>query len=84
MRDPLPVLGTMRRKTGKEAEMHIGDLWDRLGLLEDYQTTQVLADLFIRFEQRRQQCPDDPAAEAFFQILAGSMAHVQSCNVSRR
>lgn len=64
--------------------MRTGDLWDALGSLDDDQATQVLAHLFSRFEQRRQHCPDDPAAEAFFRNLEAIVAQVLSCNVGRR
>ncbi|MDR2549192.1 MAG: hypothetical protein LBD10_03185 [Desulfobulbus sp.] len=68
----------------KKTEMQTGDLWDALGSLADDQATQVLVHLFTRFEQRRQQSPDDPAAEAFFRMLAAVVENVQSCNVNRR
>ncbi|WP_310600293.1 hypothetical protein [Desulfobulbus sp.] len=67
-----------------KTEMQTGDLWDALGSLADDQATQVLAHLFTRFEQRWQQCPDDPAPEAFFRMLAVAVEHVQSCNINRR
>jgi hypothetical protein len=60
------------------------DLWEALGSLEDDQATQVLTQMFARFEQRREQHPADPAAESFFQALAVCIAQVQSCNVNRR
>jgi len=68
----------------KENEMQVGNLWDALGSLEDDQATQVLVHLFTRFEQRRQQNPDDPVAEAFFRMLAVTVESVQSCNLNRR
>ena len=64
--------------------MTSNDLWDALGSLEDDQATHVLAQLFARYEQRKGQCPDDPAAVAFFQNLAAILEQVQSCNVNRR
>jgi hypothetical protein len=64
--------------------MNSNDLWEALGTLEDDQATHVLTQLFARYEQRREQCPDDPAAAAFFQDLAAIMVQVQSCNVNRR
>jgi len=64
--------------------MNSNDLWDALGSLDDEQATQVLTQLFTRFEQRGEQYPDDPAAAAFFQTLAAILAQVQSCNANRR
>ena len=64
--------------------MQVGNLWDALGSLEDDQATQVLVHLFTRFEQRRQQSPDDPVAEAFIRVLAVTVESVQSCNLNRR
>lgn|GEM_PF-727669 len=65
-------------------EMSVFDLWDALGSLDGDQAIQVLSHLFTHFEKRGQQYPDDPAAEAFFKMLAVAMENVQSCNVSRR
>jgi len=64
--------------------MNSNDLWEALGSLEDDQAFQVLTQLFARYEQSREQHPDDPAVAAFFQHLAVIMAQVQSCNVNRR
>jgi hypothetical protein len=64
--------------------MDNNNLWDSLGSLEDDQAYQVLTQLFTRYEQRREQNPDDPAAASFFQNLAVIMAQVQSCNLNRR
>ena len=64
--------------------MNTTDLWEDLGSLADNQASQVLIQLFARYEQRREQNPADPAAESFFQSLTSIMAQVQSCNVSRR
>lgn len=64
--------------------MNSNDLWDALGSLEDDQAYQVLTQLFARYEQRREQYPDDPATDIFFQNLTAIMAQVQSCNVNRR
>jgi len=65
-------------------DMNSNDLWEALGSLEDDQAFQVLTQLFARYEQSREQYPDDPAVAAFFQHLAVIMAQVQSCNVNRR
>jgi len=64
--------------------MNSNDLWEALGSLEDDQALQVLTQLFARYEQRREQYPDDLESENFFQNLAVIMAQVQSCNVNRR
>lgn len=64
--------------------MNSNDLWDALGSLEDDQAYQVLTQLFVRYEQRREQYPDDPATVIFFQNLTAIMTQVQSCNVNRR
>lgn len=64
--------------------MNTNDLWEALGSMDDDQSFQVLTQLFARYEQRREQHPDDPEAEAFFQALSVILAQVQSCNVSRR
>lgn len=64
--------------------MNNNDLWESLGSLDDQQAYQVLTQLFARYEQHREQFPDDPAAASFFLHLTSIMAQVQSCNVSRR
>ena len=64
--------------------MNSNDLWETLGSLEDDQAFQVLTQMFARYEQRREQYPEDQATENFFQNLAIVMGQVQSCNVNRR
>lgn len=64
--------------------MNSNDLWEALGALDDDQAAQVLTQLFVRYDQRREQCPPDPASAVFFQDLAAIMAQVQSCNANRR
>jgi len=64
--------------------MNTTDLWESLGSLEDHQTSQVLMQMFARYEQRREQNPADPEAQSFFQALSVCIDQVQSCNVSRR
>ena len=64
--------------------MDTNDLWEALGSLEDDQPYQILIQLFARYEQRREQNPADPEADAFFQGLSVILAQVQSCNVNRR
>jgi hypothetical protein len=64
--------------------MNSNDLWEALGTLEEDQALQVLTQLFARYEQHREQYPDDLASENFFQHLAVIVAQVQSCNVNRR
>lgn len=64
--------------------MNTNDLWEALGSMDDDQSFQVLTQLFARYEHRREQHPDDPEAETFFQALSVILGQVQSCNVSRR
>jgi hypothetical protein len=73
-----------RTVKSKGRDMNNNDLWEVLGSLEDEQAYQVLTQLFARYEQRREQYPDDPTAKTFFQDLAVIMLQVQSCNVNRR
>lgn len=65
-------------------EININDLWETLGSLEEDQPFQVLVQMFARYEQRREQHPDDPEAQAFFQALGAILSQVQACNVNRR
>ena|GEM_PF-5217275 len=53
-KNPRRIRGRMRKRAGRQTDMHAGDLWDKLGSLADDQATQVLTHLFTRFEQRRQ------------------------------
>ncbi|WP_043769907.1 hypothetical protein [Desulfobulbus propionicus] len=68
----------------KNAEINTTDVWEMLGALEEDQPFQVLAQLFARYEQRRELHPDDPEAAIFFQTLRTILAQVQSCNLNRR
>jgi hypothetical protein len=65
-------------------EINTIDLWEALGSLEADQPFQVLAQLFARYEQRRELSADDDAARIFFQDLAAILEQVESCNVNRR
>ena len=64
--------------------MNTTDLWEALGSLEDDQAYQVLTQLFVRYEHRREQHPADPEVQSFFQALAVILAQVQACNLNRR
>ena len=79
---PLPILPQTSKMMA--TDMNSNDLWEALGSLEDDQAAQVLTQLFVRYDLRREQCPSDPAAALFFQDLAAIMSQVQSCNANRR
>ncbi|MGE4560469.1 MAG: hypothetical protein AB7E77_09725 [Desulfobulbus sp.] len=64
--------------------MNTTDLWEMLGDLEEGQSLEVLTQLFVRYEQRFRQNPQDPESSAFFRHLAAILAQVQSCNLNRR
>jgi hypothetical protein len=64
--------------------MNGNDLWDILGSLDNDEAHLILAELFARYEQRRERDPVDPEAEFFFQALESIISRIQSCNVNRR
>jgi len=64
--------GLRRKIAGKGNDMNSNDLWEALGSLEEDQALQVLTQLFARYEQRREQYPNDPASENFFKTWRSS------------
>jgi hypothetical protein len=60
------------------------DLWEALGALDESEATQVLTELFVRYEQRRHTHAGDHECAFFFTTLATLIAQVRACNVSRR
>lgn len=63
---------------------HPGDLWEKLGSLEELESFSVLTNLFILYETRLQKNPEDSAALDFFHHLALVLERATSCNLNRR
>ncbi|SHO42935.1 hypothetical protein [Desulfopila aestuarii] len=61
-----------------------GDLWEKLGDLEELESISVLTGLFSTYETRLQNNPDDVAANDFFHHLALVLERAVSCNLNRR
>ncbi|WP_136809162.1 hypothetical protein [Desulfosediminicola flagellatus] len=61
-----------------------GDLWDKVGSLEDIETMQVLTRLFDVYELQLQNNPQDGAAQQFFKYLEQAIAQASECNLNRR
>jgi hypothetical protein len=64
--------------------MNGNDLWDVLGSLDNDEAHLILAELFARYEQRRERDSTDPEADFFFQALGSIISRIRSCNVNRR
>ncbi|WP_163335917.1 hypothetical protein [Desulfopila sp. IMCC35008] len=62
----------------------VGDLWDGIGSLEELESAQLLARLFIRYEERLEKDPEDLEAHRFFDYLGSELTLVTECNLNRR
>lgn len=68
----------------KKEEIFPGDLWDRVGALEDIETMQVLTKLYDVYELQLQNNHEDVAAKQFFKYLDQAMSQASECNLNRR
>ena len=64
--------------------MKTSDLWDTLGSLPEDETAHVITRLFVLYEARLQQNPDDQEALHFFSNLDLAITQTSQCNSNRR
>lgn len=61
-----------------------GDLWEKMGSLDELELMQVLTNLFTAYESRLQQEPENAEAQRFFTTLSQALIRVSECNLNRR
>lgn len=61
-----------------------GDLWERIGSLDDDEPTQVLTRLFSTYDAILDQEPENREAVRFFSHLENAINFCRQCNLNRR
>lgn len=61
-----------------------GELWEKLGGLDELDAMQVLTSLFTTYETLLENDPHDEAVRRFFHHLAQTLERVAACNLNRR
>jgi hypothetical protein len=60
------------------------DLWEKIGTLDEVDLASVLAKIFVTYEEKLQNNPDDRDALQFFKALQQVVDQVGECNLNRR
>ena len=60
------------------------DIWDELGELPDEEVMHVMTKLFVLYEDRLNNNPEDQNALIFFRNLDNSISLTSQCNLNRR
>ncbi len=68
----------------EKEDVFSGDLWEKVGSLEDLETMQVITKLFDVYELQLQNNPGDVAARQFFKYLDQAISQASECNLNRR
>jgi hypothetical protein len=64
--------------------MNVDDLWEAIGSLDELESSQLLVQLFSRYEELLEKDPEDKAAQLFFENLGQALPLVTECNLNRR
>lgn len=65
-------------------DMHSGDLWDKIGFLDELEIMQVLTTLYVTYEKQQQCEPENAESQQFFKNLELAVSQVSECNLNRR
>ena len=60
------------------------DLWEKIGALDEMDFANVLAKIFVTYEEKLQKNQDDREALQFFRTLQQVVDQVGECNLNRR
>ncbi len=60
------------------------DLWEKIGALDEMDLANVLAKIFVTYEEKLLNNPDDRDALQFFRTLQQVVDQVGECNLNRR
>ncbi len=61
-----------------------GDLWEKVGSLDELELMHVLTTLYETFEKQQQREPENKEAQQFFSNLERAISQVSECNLNRR
>lgn len=61
-----------------------GNLWEKMGALDELEIMQVLTTLFATYEKLQQHDPENSRALHFFTNLELAISQASECNLNRR
>lgn len=65
-------------------EITPGDVWEKMGALEEMEVMPVLTNIFVNYEQQLQNDPGSIEAKRFFRVLNQAIDLASECNLNRR